>query len=568
MGRRGLIILIACAALGLAPAVADARTWFVRAGGTEAGQGTRSAPFARLASVEARSRRGDRIVILAVPRSVNPLDGGLKLKRGQRLVGRRSADRASRLTNTNPARLAGDAVRLASGAKVRRIEVAGAVRGGIYGLNVRGVVIRGTDVSGHNTSCTRGFHIPPFNVPTTAPGVGVPISDGLHNGWAGIMVDASRGRGRLVITRNRVHDGDCGDGIDVRLSGTARRRVVITRNLVAELQQGAEFESVLAFGLQTRERSRLSARLDRNRQRGLGNDEDAGAGPEGADSEGVFINPTGPSTLTALITRNSYTHTPGRGGFSANGLEFVSMGEGSRGDVTVRDSSFTGTPGDVLEQLALGTEARLRLRLERVVASGSTGFAGSGFGNTVVIPGNNGDCLVSASGGAGNSIDLVVRRTALTDCANNGLTFGSAVANGSGPTTALRLDLAGSRLTGNRGNNFRVGNISDLDLLEVKVQDTDLADSRGAGATPANASFENIGTTERATIDLGGGALGSRGGNCLDGGSQAAALLRYDVTARGNWWGQPGGPEAGQTVSLGGALDAGAALGTAPAGRC
>jgi hypothetical protein len=202
-----------------------------------------------------------------------------------------------------------------------------------------------------------------------------------------------------------------------------------------------------------------------------------------------------------------------------------------------------------------------------VTATRSTGFSGTGFGNTVIIPGNNGDCLVSASGGAANTIDLTIRRSELTNCANNGLTFGSAVANGSGPTTALHLDLADSRLTGNRGNNLRIGNVSELGSLEVKVQDTDLADGGGAGLTPANASFENLGNTGRAAIDLGGGKLGSRGGNCLEGGSVAAALVRYDVTARGNWWGQPGGPGPGRSVETGGTLDSGAALASAPP-RC
>ena len=255
------------------------------------------------------------------------------------------------------------------------------------------------------------------------------------------MLDASRGTGRVAIRGNRVHDADCGDGIDVRVSGTASVRAQISGNDVRELREGSDFESILAIGLQTREQGRLVARLDRNRQSGLGNDEDAGAGPTGADSEGVFVNPVGPSSMRVTVTRNTYTHTAGRGGFSANGLEFVSMGDGARALVDVRDSSFSGTPGDVLEQLALGTNAHLTLRLERVVATRSTGFAGSGTGDTVLIPGNNSDCLIAASGGAGNTIDLSVRHTTLTDCANNGLTFGSAVANGDGPTAELRLDV-------------------------------------------------------------------------------------------------------------------------------
>lgn len=542
--------LTALAVLVLTVGTAEARTLYVRSGGD--GNGTRTQPFGALADVERASRPGDRIVVRKGP---GVLDGGIRLEPRQRLIGRPGA----RIANTG-----GDAVTLAPRTTVRRITVVAAARGGIYGKNVGRVRIAGNDVSGHNASCTPGFQIPPFNVPTTAPGVGVPIADGLTNGWAGILVDAARGDRRVVIAGNDVHDSECGDGIDVRAFRTARVRARIVRNHVSELRQGPDFESVLAFGLQTRGRARMTARLDRNRQAGLGNDEDAGTGPEGADSEGVFVNPVGASRLDATVKRNLYTHTPGRGGFSANGLEFVSMGDGTRATVRVRDSTFSGTPGDVVEQLALGTNARLRLDVRRTTATGSTGFAGTGSGNTFVIPGNNGDCLIGASGGAGNVVELFVRDTVLTDCANNGITFGSSVANGEGPTSSLRLDVARATITGNRGNNLRVGNVSGLDRLAVKVADSDLADAEGMGLTPANASFENLGEAGDAVIDLGGGALGSAGGNCLDGGSLSAALLRFDVTARGNWFG--GGPVV-RATAVGGTLDAEGAL-AAPPARC
>ncbi len=476
------------------PAVAQARTLHVRPGDA-------------LAAVAAASRPGDRIVVHA-----GDYTGNIRLKPRQRLIGRGMP----RITG-GP----GDAVTLARRTTVRGLRIVGAERGAIYGRNVGRVIVRGNDVSGHNASCTPGFLIPPFNVPTTLSGAGVPITDGLHNGWAGIMVDATRGTRSVVIRGNRVHDAGCGDGIDVRAFKTAKVTARIRGNDVAELRQGDGLESVLAIGLQTSDAATMTARLDRNRQSGLGND-----GGQ-ADSEGVFVNPTGASSLTATVTRNTYTHTPGRGGFSANGLEFVAMGDGSRGDLTVRESTFSGTSGDVLEQLALGTNAALRMRLEDVVATKS-----AGLGNTVVIPGNNGDCLVSASGGAGNAVALTIRRSALTDCANNGLTFGSAVANGSGPTRSLDLDVSGSRITGNTGNNLRVGNVSALDALRVRVADTDLSGARGQRAvTPANASFENLGSVADSTITV--------TGSCLGGGTLGAAAVAFSVDARGNHWAGP-----------------------------
>src|SRR5687768_16628308 len=170
-------------------AAAEARTLYVSASAKSPGKGTRDKPFRSLERVERASRRGDRIVVLPGPRKTAPLDGGIRLKPGQTLVGggpsvlsRKARRRAPRIANTAGKRHAGDAVRVAERTVVRNLVIAGAHRGGIYGRNVRGVTIRGNDVSGHNTSCTPGFHIPPFVVPTVAPGAGVPISGGLSNG--------------------------------------------------------------------------------------------------------------------------------------------------------------------------------------------------------------------------------------------------------------------------------------------------------------------------------------------------------------------------------------------------
>ena len=552
----------AVAAAGATPAAAKsgADTWHVDAGASGAETGTRTDPFSALEAAEEASSPGDRIVVL---RSAVPLAAGIVLKRRQRLIGAGPA-----VTRAGAGRRVaaidgsaggdGDSITLADDTVVRNLRITGAGRGAIYGQNVTGAKVVGNDVSGHNTACVEGFHIPSFNVPLTVHGVGIPIGEGLENGWAGIMLDADSGRNRIVIRGNSVHDGECGDGIDVRAMGTARVRAKIKANAIARLRESSEFQSLLAIGLQSADTARLTATVDRNTQTDLGN--------EGADSEGVFINPTGPSRIDATVTRNEYRNDDHLGGFSANGLEFVSMGDGSTGIVRVADSSFTGTPGDVLEQLALGTNAYLSLELDNVLAADSSGFGGSGFGNTIVIPGNNGDCLVAASGGAGNAIRTRIADSTLANCANNGITFGSAVANGSGATSLLDFAMTGSRVTANQGANLRVGNVSALDRLLVEVDRSDLSASEGATGTGlANVSFEQLGTTENTQIDLGGGSLDSAGGNCLQGGNLAAELVGYAVSARGNWWGSPAGPGPGRVLSLGGSLDAGQPLASAPA---
>ena len=236
------------------------------------------------------------------------------------------------------------------------------------------------------------------------------------------------------------------------------------------------------------------------------------------------------------------------------------MGNGSHASVVLRDSSFSGSPGDVLEEGALGTNAVLDLVVDGVTAERSRGV-----GNTAVLPFNNGDCLLAGSLGAGNDIQLVVRNSVLRNCSNNGLSVGSNVVNGTGPTKAISVDVDSSTITGNRGGNLGIRNFTDLGSLQVKVQRSDLSRSTGIGSSIANVAAENYATVGQGVIDLGGGALGSVGGNCVTGGLLAANVVDLDVASRHAWWGGPGGPGLLRTLVIGGTLDTGEPLAAVPA---
>ncbi len=553
------------ATLSHSPAAAGllAKTWYVDADAAPGGNGSTGRPFSSLEAVELASAPGDTIRVLP---SALSLDDGLRLKQGQALVGDGPAvtglgsdSEAPTLVNTG-SRLDGDAVRLADGVTVSNLRISKSTRGGIYGLDVSNVRITGNDVSGHNTSCTQGFLIPQFNAPTNIPGVGIPIVGGLPNGWAGIMVDgATRTGGTALISGNHVHDAECGDGIDVRTWGTASYRVTISDNDVHGLRQGENLKSVLAIGLQARDTSRLEGLVSGNRQSDLGNPDELNFAIEGADSEGVFLNGVGPATLTAVVEDNHYTNEDGVGGFSANGLEAVTMGDGSRLSVVVRDSYFSGSPGDVIEEGALGTNARIDMRLERVTAERSTGI-----GDTFLLPFNNGDCVLAGSLGAGNDVRLTVRDSVLRNCRNNGLAIGSNVVNGTGPTANISLDVDRTSITGNRGGNLGIRNFTGLRNLSIKVQRSNLAHSPGLGSSLADVTFENFGSTGTSRIDLGGGAFGSLGGNCLRTGLLVMNVIRYAVVARKQWWGRAAGAEIRSTTVLGGSLDKSNPLATRP----
>lgn len=216
---------------------ANTRRWYVSAAAGAGGNGSAVAPFNSLALVQQASGPGDTILVLPSPISVPPLDGGIVLKAGQRLVGggppvvRFGASLISggppvvgpsglsslpRITNTTGAANSGDAVTLADGTDVENLVITGTYRGAIYGQDVVAVSVHGNDISGFNTSGTVGFVVQPFNLATFTAGVGTFLATGVPAGWAAILIDAANVSTTLSIANNYLHDGVCGDGIDTR----------------------------------------------------------------------------------------------------------------------------------------------------------------------------------------------------------------------------------------------------------------------------------------------------------------------------------------------------------------
>ena len=146
MKRPGL--LAAVFLMSMAGASEAASTWYVKADAAAGGNGSRNLPFATLEQVEGASRPGDTVRVLP---STRPLDGGIQLKDGQRLIGlgdpvTKGAASGARptITNTKAVRYQGDAVRLANNNVVENIHIDGAARAGIFGVNAVRPEIRGT----------------------------------------------------------------------------------------------------------------------------------------------------------------------------------------------------------------------------------------------------------------------------------------------------------------------------------------------------------------------------------------------------------------------------------------
>lgn len=177
--------LAVCTLTVSAPALA--RTLYVSAQGSQTGNGSRSAPFHTLAAVERASNPGDVIIVLSTPVEVPPLDGGIKLKDHQKLIGegpgvalaKAPLTVAARITNSTEANN-GDAVVMADNASVSNLVILNARRSGVYMNDVTDVTVAGNAISASNTSCIpgQGYEGPLFS--------GRPM-----HGYAAVMADYS-----------------------------------------------------------------------------------------------------------------------------------------------------------------------------------------------------------------------------------------------------------------------------------------------------------------------------------------------------------------------------------------
>ena len=584
--------LFLCALGTSADALADAagqnHHWYVSASAAPSGNGSIQSPFNSLAAVEQASSPGDTIVIQASPLDVPPLDGGLALKPGQHLVGdgppvvqlgkpllqggpplATGTDLASqpRIENTSPATNNGDAVELADGTAVENVVIAAAYRGGIYGADVVDVTLRGNDVGNFNTSGSVGFRVQPFYLNSYTAGLArggpPPFGNGIGAGWAGILIDTATVKTTIVIEGNYVHDGVCGDGIDMRSMATGNASARVNRNFVTHLSQcrGTGVGTIEGIGTQVTGTGVLTATLDGNTE--------ANTGSLGANMDSLFVNPAESGMLVEAITHNAYT--TGIGGASTNGMEYITSNGKPYSQLTISDSQFFDNPGDMLELFNRGEQGSTAvLILDHVLVDGTTISGGlptyatpAGGQNGVPLAStgdNTGECLGIASVGSQDVTVLVMRDSEFVNCGNDGIeitnnhctdppTLGPAC--GPDEPHTVSIDIARSRISGSRFYNLWMNDVTPLTQLAMRVEDTDLSNSQSG--VPVALDQQSTGGTATYAIDLGGGSLGSKGRNCIFGGAIYDAQAQgYIVAAENDWWGAPSGPAAGRVVATAG----------------
>lgn len=543
---------------------ANTRRWYVSAAAGAGGNGSAVAPFNSLALVQQASGPGDTILVLPSPISVPPLDGGIVLKAGQRLVGggppvvRFGASLISggppvvgpsglsslpRITNTTGAANSGDAVTLADGTDVENLVITGTYRGAIYGQDVVAVSVHGNDISGFNTSGTVGFVVQPFNLATFTAGVGTFLATGVPAGWAAILIDAANVSTTLSIANNYLHDGVCGDGIDTRGMNTGDITVQASYNFITRLVQCGSVSAIQGISTQVTGSSRLRATL-------FGNTE-ANNGSPGANMDRLFVNPAESGTLVESIDHN--VDITGIGGASTNGFEYILSNGNANSHVTISNSYFQNNPGDMLEEFNYGAGSTTTLVLDNVTVEQTTISGGippfATPPGSATITGNLGECLAISADGANDTTVLQMTDSSFTGCDNNGIqvTGNHATGNGIGNLHTIVVNIDNSTINGSRFYNLWVNDLTPLTNLKVRVQDSDLSVSSSGVAVAFDQ--QPTGSTASAVIDLGGGALGSDGGNCIFGGAiYDLEATQYNVAAENNWWGTPSGPQPGKVI--------------------
>lgn len=520
------IVSAACVLLFAAAASEGASTWYVKAGATSGGDGSRSRPFATLEQVETASKAGD--IIRVVPSS-RALDGGIQLKDGQRLIGlgdpvtKAGTGAGPTITNTNAARYNGDAIRLARNNVVQNIHLDGAARAGIFGVNsgraeLRGNLITNNMIQGNDLRRlervwpdgfvlyqSQGNHFGGITLLACGPGPSSYCT--MHAPAVAAAADPSD----VVIVNNVIRDSnlegimlltDTGAVVSFAITDTVVRDLSLNLPRPESLTPPAGIVRSRAFTLIALNRSQVNLTLSRFHAENL-----SPAGNYATDGL-VFLAGGDSPVLNARIS-DAAVWNPRMVGEVNNGDSIEIQHRGSTNGVLNID----------MTRLDLRDPASANIKILEA-ANESNGIynltvSDSVFSNKNPAGGLDGQIRLSGASNGTKAFNLTVRNTKFSG-------FGGAIG---------------------------ILNANNIETLSVRVENSSLSDfTAPAGAKPIAAvtvthpADKTIGT---AVIDLGGGPLGSRGRNrfvtnaglavAVTNANAATKPIRVD--AAGNYWG-------------------------------
>jgi|RhiMethySRZTD1v2_1073278.scaffolds.fasta_scaffold27090_5 hypothetical protein len=519
-------LLAAVFLMSMAGASEAASTWYVKADAAAGGNGSRDRPFATLEQVETASRPGDTVRVMPATR---PLDGGIQLKDGQRLIGlgdpvTKAAASGARptVTNTNAARYQGDAIRLANYNVVENIHIDGATRAGIFGVNaarpeIRGTLITNNMIQGNDLRRlerlwpegfvlyqSQGNHFGGITLLACGPGASSYCA--MHAPER----PAAANFGEAVIAGNVIRDSNL-EGImlltDTGAVGSFTVTDTVVRDLSLNLPRPESFTPPVGIV-----RSRAFTLIALNH-----------------------------SQVRLTMSRFHAENLSPAGNYATDGLVFLTGGDSPVVNARISDAAVLNprmvgevNNGDSIEIQHRGTtNGILNIDMTRL---------------DLRDPASANIKILEAANPTNGIYNLTLSDSVLTNTNPAGGLDGqirlSGASNGS---KAFTLTVRNTKFSG-FGGAIGILNANNLDTLKVLVENSSLSDfTAPPGAKPIAAvtvTHPADKTLGMAVIDLGGGSLGSRGRNRfvknagldLSVSNASAGTAPIQVDAAGNYW--------------------------------
>ena len=516
--------MVALSLIVFTATASGAADWYVKADAPQSGDGTRRRPFTSLEQVEAASAAGDTIYVI---QSQEALDGGLQLKNGQRLIGLGPKVTVSnpnsvraKITNTSAARYDGDAIRLAANNVVENIHIENAYRSAILGINAVGAQLRDnlmTDIMGvHDlfaiegpapSTCVPGNcvgewphgyilfasqtnHFGAITLVTCGPGARSPVTnpDVQPMGYCKFLDPAAGtvpNTGDVVVAGNVIRDSNS-DGIMVINDLGVQATATVTDNVIKDLSQ--QLPDPTSVGITDHVvRSRGFTIID-------------------------IENSVSSLTLRGLVASNLSPF----GTFAADGIVFLTAGlnpvsNNLIADVEISNPLLSGdtSNGDSIEIQHRGsTNGILNVDIRRARLSD---------------PASTNIKIIESSNPENGTYNVSLTDSVLTNINPAGtedyqIRFsGNArpAPAGTVTTKAIIVSLKNVSISGLGGGIGNAGATfaNNVPTFHIKVENSSLSDLQREAIFYRHAANRTIGTVGGAIVDLGGGPLGSTGGN-------------------------------------------------------
>jgi hypothetical protein len=528
--------------LWLALTTAEAATWYVQANPGHAGDGTTAyRPFSSLQDVEAHSLPEDTIFVVPSP---DPLDGGMQLKDGQRLIGLGPAvtiadpHRArAHITNTTSARYDGDAIRLAKHNLVHNIHIDNAFRSAILGINTVATDIRNNLIT--NTMAAHDLLAIEAEWPA-----GYILFQQQTNHFGGITLVACGPDAPVVPRQSGVQSVSY---CEFLASGTwspiaKTEQVVIAGNVIRDSNSDG---IIILNDTDVVAHYRVTDNVVRDLSQGLPDPREVGIIDHVVRSRAFTILTIDASTSTVQL-RNFYaSNLAPVGAYASDGAVLLTAGvnplvNAEPSDLVVLNPLLTGEAAnaDSIEITHRSRNGVLNVDITRAELRDPAST------NIKILDVNASNTTYNVT-----VTDSVLSNSNPTGIADAQMRF---FAVGVTDMNTLNLVVKEVQISG-LGQGLGIENTANVQTLHVLVEHASLADLTREGIVVTHAANRTLGT---AIIDLGGGPLGSEGRNrFVHNGAFDVSVTNnmttapIEVFASENFWGG-GAPVIGTDVLL------------------